>query len=704
MSDKLSRRNFLKLTGLGAAATVVLTGCGPEARYVTRRPYFLMPEYSAVGQSTYYATTCLECPAGCGLVMRTLEGHAIKAEGNPTHPVSQGKICSRGLVGVQGLYNPDRIKNPILRQGDNFIPFTWEKGLEVVKQAFAEPSKVAFYLGLAPDHLYDLALELSQATGAYAPVRYGALGMFEGRSALAEASKQLFGANSFPYFDIANSDLVVSFGASFLETWVSPIAYSRGYGKLRRSFENGKRRGYFIAIEPRRSMTAGSADEWIAVHPGSEALVALALGKLLNEKFGSGALDYSAVNLEAAAKASGLSVERLIALAERISSATSPVFLPGGGALSHTNGAAAALQILALNISTGSISRPGGVYLSPATIEASPLSAVQDLIARMNAGDVETLFIHGTNPIFELPPALNFEQALGKVKNVISFASFLDETAMKSSLVLPDHTPLESWGYQRSLAGSDRKVISGVQPVVVPLYETRASADVLLSVGKLPYTDVVDFIQKKIRPLLDDPSGTIAAPEIATFWAGFLQRGGWWQKTNGLVETQPAHLPASASTVPEPLGSSEKQYHLVIYPTQLGDGSGANRPWLQETPSADTTVMWNTWIEISPEAAKELGVRDDDVVSVVSAAGTIEAVVYLYPAIRPDTVAIPFGQGHTALGRWAEGRGVNPIALVPAAINDAGDLAFGDTFVTIKPTGRRRPISRTEDRGGVYGE
>ena len=113
MSDKISRRNFLKLTGLGAAATVVLTGCGPEARYVTRRPYFNMPEYSGVGQSTYYATTCLECPAGCGLVMRTLEGHALKAEGNPDHPVNQGKICSRGLVGVQGLYNPDRLKSPV---------------------------------------------------------------------------------------------------------------------------------------------------------------------------------------------------------------------------------------------------------------------------------------------------------------------------------------------------------------------------------------------------------------------------------------------------------------------------------------------------------------------------------------------------------------------------------------------------------------
>lgn len=704
MSEKISRRNFLKLTGLGAAAATVLTGCGPAARYVTRRPYFDMPEYSAVGESTYYATTCLECPAGCGLVMRTLEGHALKPEGNSNHPVNVGKICSRGLVGVQGLYNPDRLKNPIRRTGENNDKISWEEAFGLVNTALSNPTAVGFYLGLTSDHLYDLTSELAAKIGAPAPVRYGALGMFDGRAALAAAAKQVFGTDGFPYFDIARSDLVVSFGANFLETWVSPLAYSRGFGKLRRSFESNKKRGYYVAIEPRRSMTAGSADLWLAIKPGSEGLVALALAKLLKDRYGVEPLDTSAVDVEAAAKAADVTVEQLQFLADRIVAADRPVFIPGGNALSHANGLATAVQILALNVATGSFTRPGGVFLAPAAAEATSLAPVQDLIARMNAGQVETLFIHGTNPAFELPPSLGFTQALSKVKQVISFASFMDETAMLSNYILPDHTPLESWGYQRTLAGSDRKVVSGVQPVVVPLYDTRATADVLLSTGKLPYTDVVDFIQKKIRPLLDDKTGTIDAPEMATFWSKFLQNGGWWQKNSGLAEASPVKLPKETSALPESPGNTPEQYHLVIYPTQLGDGSGANRPWLQETPSPDTTVMWNSWIEINPETAHQLGIRDDDVVRVESAAGVLDAVAYLYPAIRPDTVAIPFGQGHTALGRWAEGRGGNPIVLVPAAVGDSGDLAFGDTYVTIKPTGRRRPISRVEDRGGVYGE
>ncbi len=112
MTNSISRRDFLKLAGAGAATTAVLTGCGPASRYVTREPYTKMPEYTYNGLSTYYATTCRECSAGCGLVVRTMQGRAIKVEGNPNNPVNLGKTCARGQVTLQGLYNYDRIRNP----------------------------------------------------------------------------------------------------------------------------------------------------------------------------------------------------------------------------------------------------------------------------------------------------------------------------------------------------------------------------------------------------------------------------------------------------------------------------------------------------------------------------------------------------------------------------------------------------------------
>src|SRR5512135_1609047 len=132
MSEKISRRDFLKLASVGAATTAVLTGCGPASRYVKREPYFKMPEYTYNGLSTFYATTCRECAAGCGLVIRTFQGRALKAEGNPNHPVNLGKTCVRGQATLHGLYNPDRMTDPVKqasRGSRKFDKMEWDSAI-----------------------------------------------------------------------------------------------------------------------------------------------------------------------------------------------------------------------------------------------------------------------------------------------------------------------------------------------------------------------------------------------------------------------------------------------------------------------------------------------------------------------------------------------------------------------------------------------
>ena len=178
MSKKVSRRDFLKLATAGATTTAVLTGCGPASRYIKREPYTEMPEYTYNGLSTYYATTCRECAAGCGLIVRTMQGRAIKVEGNPNHPVNAGKTCPRGQTTLQGLYNPDRITGPV-RQGRSESLTTerlsWEDAVQVVADALNNnnASEVAFLMGMSPDHLFDLVTDLTNAMGAPAPVRSG---------------------------------------------------------------------------------------------------------------------------------------------------------------------------------------------------------------------------------------------------------------------------------------------------------------------------------------------------------------------------------------------------------------------------------------------------------------------------------------------------------------------------------------------------
>ncbi|HWQ03762.1 MAG TPA: molybdopterin dinucleotide binding domain-containing protein [Longilinea sp.] len=711
MSEKISRRNFLKISSLGVAAAAVLTGCGPASRYVIRKPYATMQEYNQTGESTYYATTCRECAAGCGLIMRTFEGRAIKAEGNPQHPVNRGKLCSRGLTSVQGLYNPDRIREPRKAAGrasGNFMDITWDEALSTVSNLLGgDPSGVAFLLGYQPDHLYDLIKEITVAMGAPAPVRYGALGMFEGRATLIEAARQVSGKAGLPFFDLNGSDMVFSFGANFLETWLSPLAYSRGYGNLRQG-TLGKR-GYLISFEARQSVTSGVADEWVPLIPGSESLVAKAIGRLAAEIKGQTVpTAFADLDLAQAAMQSGVSEEKLHHLAELFARAQKPLALPGGQALAHAGGLAAAKSILALNAMAGSTL----TYLAAEDESAASLEDVEALVARMKSGEIQTLFIHGVNPVFELPAALGFTDALKNVKAVVSFASFPDETALLSDWTLPDHTGLESFGYQRVLAGSDRPALSALQPVVTPLYNTRATADVLLAAARsrggamaaaMVYQDEVDYIQQKILPFIN-AGGFYTAPEILTFWSSWLQYGGWWKARPEPVQVDLNAILGTSLPVVSPAAAVDGKFYFFSFPTQMGDGSGANRPWLQETPDPTTTVMWNSWIEIHPDTAAKLGLHDDDVVKVSSAAGELEAVVYLFPAIRPDTVAIPFGQGHTALGRYAEGRGANPAALFEIRKNEAGDLAHGDTQVSITPTGKRRPLARLESREGVYGD
>ena len=675
-----------------------------------------MPEYSHTGQSTYFASTCRECPAACGIVVRTMEGRAIKIEGNPSHPVNQGRLCSRGVAGVQGLYNPDRIQGPRKQNGrgsGKLEKIDWDTAVGVVKSALQNtPSdQIAFLFGTVPDHLFALASELTTALGAPAPLRFSALSMLESRYTLMKATEVMLGASRPIHFDLAEADVAFVFGADLVGTWLSPVYFNRAYGRLRQGHLG--RRGYVVVFDPHQSLTASNADEWVPVKPGTEVIVAQALGKLVAEARSMEVPPaFQPVDIARAAEISGVDEARLRHLAGLFASAARPLAIPGGNALGHTNGQATAEAVLALDVLVDNLGKTGGVYQMSYTEFSSPALAIRDLVVRMANGQVKALFIHGINPVFELPPSLGFSQALSKVPLVVSFASFPDETAGQADYILPDHTSLESWGFQGAVTGTDRLTLTSSQPVVVPLYETRATADVLLAavqaVGgdlatKVPYHDEVEFLQQKL-PVLIGKGGVFDASDIKTFWAQWLQTGGWWTEQPGALVPKSKDLsqPLAAPAASAPPDGYNLQ--LITYATMLGDGSGANRPWLQETPNPLTTAMWNSWVEINPDTADKLGVVDDDIVKVTSPYGEVEAIVYRYPAIHPDVVAIPFGQGHTALGRYAKDRGCNPAALLPATFNEAGDLAYADTWVKISPTGKKKQLARAENRIGIYGD
>jgi anaerobic selenocysteine-containing dehydrogenase len=279
-------------------------------------------------------------------------------------------------------------------------------------------------------------------------------------------------------------------------------------------------------------------------------------------------------------------------------------------------------------------------------------------------------------------------------------------------------------------------VLSGAQPVVSPMYHTRSTMDVLIAAAQaaggkyaeaVPFQDEVEYIRGKLASLVDQVDGSFFAPEINTFAAYFQQHGGWWKNTPEFIApSSSAFNKAMRLESPESLHEHEFYFMPFVSPT-LAE-AGANKPWLQELPDPTTTVMWNSWVEINPETAHELGVTNDDVIEIVSEAGVVKAAVYLYPAIHPRVIAMPFGQGHTAYGRYAttigfgekfmnlvptskqaEGvkaspRGANPADVLGAQFNEAGDLAYAGMKVEIKKTPDTQILSRLESRIGVYGE
>jgi formylmethanofuran dehydrogenase subunit D len=238
---------------------------------------------------------------------------------------------------------------------------------------------------------------------------------------------------------------------------------------------------------------------------------------------------------------------------------------------------------------------------------------------------------------------------------------------------------------------------------VAPFFNTRASVDVLLAAGAqaggkaaLAFKDEVEYIQSKLAGLVDAHDGYFPAADMATFWVEFQQHGGWWQNSSSLGAPTTAGVLDQSLQIPLPEFDGDGKYFLYPFVSPILGEAGANKPWLQEVPDPTTTVMWNSWLEINPKTAEDLGVTDDDVVKVISTFGEFEISVLVYPAIHPNVVAIPFGQGHSAYGRYAENRGVNPLSLLGKVLNGAGDLAFAGIKVKIEKTGKKQPLSRLE--------
>src|SRR5436309_6463565 len=281
MTDAMNRRRFLKILGVTGGGAAALSGCGigPEP---TQRllPYLVAPDDQIPGVATWYATTCRECAAGCGLRARVREGRAVKLEGNPDSPVNRGRLCARGQAGLQGLYNPDRITGPRLRGANGQLAeTTWDKAIQLVarKVADAKGTGLMFVTGRETGPFGDLVDEWMRAVGG----RRIAFESFA-LEALREGNRLAFGTAAVPHYDFAAAKYIVSFGADFMESWLSPVEFQNALTRAH-AFAAGadSTMAKYVYVGPRLSLTGLSADEWIGTRAGAEGLLALSVAQVI---------------------------------------------------------------------------------------------------------------------------------------------------------------------------------------------------------------------------------------------------------------------------------------------------------------------------------------------------------------------------------------------------------------------------------------
>ncbi|MFQ5589228.1 MAG: molybdopterin-dependent oxidoreductase, partial [Nitrospiria bacterium] len=674
------------------------------------------------------------CPSGCGIVVKVQEGQAKKIEGNPLHPVNRGKLCAMGESALQVLYNPDRVQTPLKRVGERgsgqWEAVSWETANQIAVQRLkalqdaGESDRLYFVGRPLKGHVHKIISLFMEGFGSPHDYRYDLLD-----GAVQQTADRLcFGVDAPPHYDIENTDYLLSFGANFLETWRAPVRYSRAYGDFRQG-ENRKKRGKFVQCEPRLSLTAANADLWVPLRPGSEGLLALGIARIILDK---GWYDPGLPNQEVkewrgmlapfqpakVAQWTDVSEAAILQLAKDFSSTRPSLALCGDAPAAREAGLFHAVAVNILNLVAGNADRRGGIqFFDPFEVIGEKQMSWRDLktfAGKMASGEVKALILNEANPVFHAPDSLNIEAALKNIPFIVSFSSFIDESSALSDLILPLHTPLESFGDVISEDDGGHRSVGLMQPVVVPLYDSRYLGDVLMqwagALGgevseRFPWDNFEAFFKEYWEEyffLKGFEDGLGFGVDFKPFWTGLLQKGGRWDEEPSKPKAvQPPDMPRF-KTVIDKRSKTEKtgegNFHFLPYPSIfLRDGRGANQPWLQEAPDPMTTITWGSWIEIHVSTAERLGIREGDVVRLQSSEGVIEAPAYPTPGIRFDTLAMPIGQGHTAYGRYAEGRGINPLKIVaPAFEAETGALAWAGTMVSIAKTGKRVQLAKTE--------
>jgi anaerobic selenocysteine-containing dehydrogenase len=701
----MRRRDFLKVMGW-SGASVALAACDQPSYVASREgrenvvPYVVPEEFVVPGIGVYYASTCLQCPSGCGTHTRVREGRALKMEGNPQSPLNRGKLCAMGQAAVQTHYNPDRLTKPQIRKGDRYEYISWDDALKLLREKVGSDSglrgdRLAWVTDTISGHQAVLLAAFMESVGSSHHYVHETVN----DSVWRAVCRDTLGEEN-PRLRLEKARVILSFGADFIGTWGTPVGNAVRYAEFRTS-----PRGMLIQAEPKMTVTGANADLWVPVRPGAEGVLALGIANVLAAKHGR---DLSALPGEVrsqiasyapqkAAEITGTPEQYIIKIADVLNERSPSLVLAGASAEGHESGYDSAAAAMTLNLILGNVGKTiesGSGFPFPQLLPKSgDTRSLVDFANALSENRYDVVFFKGANPVFSAPPGLKLRERLASVPFKVALTAFEDETSRQADLVLPLYSALEDWGTHVPAAQPERMFISIQQPVMDPLYpETRGFGDVLLQLLKMrndkAYSGFEDYYAYLRHAFAALPASIKGGADDKAFWNAVLQKG---VLEVGAGSGAPLKARPVSFTVAEPPRNDRQPYFLLASASPvMWDGRHANVPWLQELPDPISKAVWDSWAEMHPSTAKKLGVRTGDIISLTSDHGSIQTRVYVYKGMHPDAIAIPLGQGHEVYGRYAKGRGVNPLSIVGVATDKkTGQLAHHGTPVAAAVVYRR---------------
>lgn len=666
VNNPTPRRDFLKALGFGMGA-VALAACN-EAPVKKAIPYLIKPEEITPGIPNYYTSNY----NGLGVLVKTREGRPIKIEGNPNDPISKGGTDAVSQASVLDLYDSSRLKNPMMNNAES----TWDAVDKFVKAALATATNVRIVSStiMSPSSKSVIA-DFATKYPSTKHITFDA----SSYSGIINANNNSFGKAVIPSYNFDKAEVIVSFGADFLGTWISPVEYTKQYVSNRnhKSLE-AKKMSRHIQFETILSTTGTNADARYAHKPSEQGLAVLALYNAIASKAGAATVSGAAVRFD-----------------KIINETATELWNAKGKSLvvCGSNDVSVQVAVNAINSLLGNYG---------ATIDLDNYSnqkqgndaEMVELVKDMNAGKVDAIIFYGANPAYSYANNAEFVEGLKKVKTKISLADRADETAMLCDVVAPANHYLESW----SDVSVKRGVYSVVQPTIAPVYNTRQAQVSLLTWADANadfFTYLRAYWEKNIYPQAGGFAG------FSAFWEAALQKG---VVVTGMVTPQAYSFNNNLSAVAETIKSAAKnagKTEVFLYESvQLRDGNHANNPWLLELPDPVSKVTWDNYAAINPQYAAELGIKENTKVEVVAGNTKVLLPVLMQPGQAMGTIGIAIGYGRTAAGKAGNNVGVNVYPMV-AVLN--GTFQYYNSNVTLNATSESYELAQTQTHHTIEG-